>query len=259
MVVFFDIDGTIVDDETQIIPDSTVQAVIRLGENGHIPVVNTGRPFSHIDPRVRSMAFRGWVCGCGMDVRLEGKSLSSRKPDEALCHYIVEQVDACGMAPLYEADDGSVMVKPGADHHPFIAQEKRRMQEKGFGVYTIDQHPTFMKLVVFDSPGCKREAFLSAMEPYFTCIDRGNTMIEVVLKGCSKAGGMEILLNALGVSREEALAIGDSANDLSMFALAGHTVCMGNGMDQVKAVAEYITAPLMEDGIEKALKHYGLI
>ena len=59
MVVFFDIDGTVVDEETQLIPESTVRAVEKLRENGHIAVVNTGRPLSHIDPRVRQLDFSG--------------------------------------------------------------------------------------------------------------------------------------------------------------------------------------------------------
>lgn len=44
-----------------------------------------------------------------------------------------------------------------------------------------------------------------------------------------------------------------------MFRAAAHTVCLGGGMEEVKAVAEYVTAPVMEDGIEKALAHFGLI
>ena len=62
MVVFFDIDGTIVDNETQIIPESTVEAIRLLRRNGHIPVVNTGRPFGQMDPRILELGFDGWVC-----------------------------------------------------------------------------------------------------------------------------------------------------------------------------------------------------
>ena len=40
MVVFFDIDGVIIDDESQVIPASAVRAVEALGKNGHIAVVN---------------------------------------------------------------------------------------------------------------------------------------------------------------------------------------------------------------------------
>ena len=78
MVIFFDIDGTIIDNETQIIPQSALRAVEALGRNGHIAVVNTGRPYSHIDPRIREMAFGGWVCGCGMEIRRSAVDLVCR-------------------------------------------------------------------------------------------------------------------------------------------------------------------------------------
>ena len=50
---------------------------------------------------------------------------------------------------------------------------------------------------------------------------------------------------------------GDSTNDLPMFQTAAHSVCMGSGMEEAKQAAEYVTAPLLEDGVEKAMKHYG--
>lgn len=261
MVVFFDIDGTIVDEDTQQIPLSTIRAVERLGENGHVAVVNTGRPYSHIDPRVRAMAFGGWVCGCGMEIRLNGRWLVRSAPDLALCRYVRDSVRECGMQVLYETDDGAILTDGPLSVHPTAELEVRRMREKGFAIREIDSlpQPCFMKLVTYDWPGCRREEFLRRMEPYFTCIDRGNTMLELVLKGCSKAGGMERLLDHLGVGKADALAIGDSTNDLPMFLAAGHTACMGGGMAELKAHAEFITDTVLKDGIEKALAHFHLL
>lgn len=259
MVVFFDIDGTVVDNDTQIIPESTVRAVEALGRNGHIAVVNTGRPYSHIDPRVRRLAFQGWICGCGMDVRMGGEVFQHLEPDDALCRFVVEKCGEFGMDPLLESDDGSIVLTHMDHLHPTVAREAEQMRSKGFQVYPYSEHPHFMKLVTFDTPGCRRAEFLTAMEPYFTCIDRGNTMLELVIKGCSKANGMNLLLSRLGVPQQDTLAIGDSTNDLPMFSVAAHTVCMGGGMEELKREAEYITAPVLDDGIEKALKHYGLI
>ncbi len=131
----------------------------------------------------------------------------------------------------------------------------------GFPVREFDpgETPDFIKLVTYDTPGCCRKEFLEEMEKHYTCIDRGGTMLELVLKGCSKGAGMTCLLEKLGILRDQVLAIGDSTNDLPMFALAGHTVCMGGGMEELKAQAEYVTAPVLENGIEKALSHFGLI
>ena len=119
--------------------------------------------------------------------------------------------------------------------------------------------PRFIKLVTFDGEGSRHAEFKDLMSPDFTCIERGHTMLELVKKGCSKALGMELLLKELGASRENTMAIGDSTNDLPMFSVAGHTVCMGGGMEELKAEAEFITASVLEDGIEKALQHYDLI
>ena len=44
-----------------------------------------------------------------------------------------------------------------------------------------------------------------------------------------------------------------------MLRFAGHSIAMGNATEDAKAVAEYITTDIHEDGILNALKHYGLI
>lgn len=260
MIIFFDIDGTLVDEHSQIIPASTVEAVAELNRRGHITAVNTGRPFGHIDPRLRDMGFRGWVCACGMEVRLDGQWLVRAAPTEAVCRRAVEQVRVCGMQVLYEAEDA--LYSDGRHSlGPEAVKEAARMQRKGIPTLEIDSltAPDFLKFVTHNAPGCHREEFLASMEPDFACINRGGSMVEYVLKGYSKAGGMELLLAHLGADREQTLAIGDSTNDLTMFSRARHTVAMGDGMDELKAQAEFITDTVLHDGIAKALRHYGLI
>lgn len=259
MVVFFDIDGTIVDDRTQIIPESAVRAVERLGENGHLAVVNTGRPYSHIDPRVREMAFGAWICGCGMEIKLRDGWLVRRAPEPDVCRRVRDAARACGIRCLYEGNDGALYLDGEYSQNRWIEQETARMKAKGFPVLPLAEPPRFMKLVTFDGPDCRREEFVRRVSPWFTCIDRGGTMLELVMNGCSKAAGMEELLTRLGLPREATLAIGDSTNDLPMIEFAEHSVCLGDGMDELKTRAEYVTAPVLEDGIEKALRHFGLI
>lgn len=261
MVVFFDIDGTLVDNKSQIIPESTVRAVEKLVDNGHIPVVNTGRPYGHIDPRIRAMAFQGWVCACGMDVRMDGKQLFHKKPDRELMRKTHRLVNECGMLPIYEAEDGIVIVDHERDGHPSIEKERRGMAAKGFTVMDASEveEVFFQKLVTFNGPDCQRERFVKEMSEDYDIIFRDRGLLELVMTGCSKAKGMEILLNALGADRANTLAIGDSTNDLPMFRIAAHTACMGGGMEELMEQAEFVTDTVLNDGIEKALQHFGLI
>jgi Cof subfamily protein (haloacid dehalogenase superfamily) len=260
MVVFFDIDGTIIDEHTQTIPESTARAIRRLRENGHFPVINTGRPYTHIDPRVREMAFAGWVCGCGMEVLLDGKWIVREMPSPEVCRSVRDLIRRCNMQVLYEAQEGAVYTDGALSIHPEIVKEYSQMAARGIAVKDLpEENPVFMKMITYDWENCRREELLLEIATVYTCIDRGNTMVEMVLKGHSKAAGMERLLKALGTSREETLAIGDSTNDLPMFGVAKHTVCMGNGMEQLKERAEFINDSVLNDGIEKALRHYHLL
>ena len=258
MVVFFDIDGTLVDDDTQILPESAVRAVEALRDRGHIPVINTGRPFLHIDPRVRAMAFAGWICSCGMEVRLGQKVLSRTVPTLEQCLLVRDAVRECRMRALYETDDGGLLLdEDPAGVHGDV--QIRRLTDMGIYLAQIGDHPRFQKLVTFDGASGDRQTFLERVRPCFDVVDRGRGMLELMGRGCSKARGMEILLKELGADPEDTLAIGDSTNDLPMFRAAGHTVCMGGGMAQARAEAEYVTAPVLEDGIAEALAHFGLI
>lgn len=260
MVVFFDLDGTIVDTKTLYIPPSAVQAVTALRAKGHVPVVNTGRPYAHIDPRIRKMDFSGWVCGCGMEVLLNGSWLYRLHPDKQLCAYVRQQVEKYNILPLYECADGSMVYDPNHLGHPKQLREIQQMKSKGFPIRTVEEHPQFMKFVTWCPEEENARAFREAMEPFFTVIVRGKGgFTEFVSKGASKAKGMQSLLVALGAARSDTLAIGDSINDLPMFRFAAHSVCMGDGMEEVKGIVEYVTAPLLEDGVEKAMAHYGLI
>ena len=55
------------------------------------------------------------------------------------------------------------------------------------------------------------------------------------------------------------MSFGDGGNDISMLRHAAIGVAMGNAKEEVKQVADYVTASIDDDGIAKALKHFGII
>lgn len=260
MVIFFDIDGTIVDETSQIIPQSAVEAIAQLREKGHLPIINTGRPYSHLDPRVRAMPFAGWVCAGGMEVYLNGQWLQKFHMTRQMGQQVMADVRRCRMQVIYEVE-GGFLLDGDLSSCPRVVHETAQMVKKGFSVWQASQveDPEIIKFVTFDGEDSNRREFVRCMEPYFLCIDRGNGMMEFVQKGCSKAQGMQCMLSALGAPKEETFAIGDSTNDVTMFRLAGHAICMGNGMEEAKKEAEFVTDTVLNDGIAKALRHYGLI
>ena len=73
-IVFFDVDGTIYEGGKGT-PESTRRALKRLKENGHIPVMCTGRPKASLFPEVLELDFPALICGAGTYVEYEGRVL----------------------------------------------------------------------------------------------------------------------------------------------------------------------------------------
>ena len=63
----------------------------------------------------------------------------------------------------------------------------------------------------------------------------------------------------LGIGLEECIAFGDGGNDMTILQTAGIGVAMGNAYEGVKAVADYVTTSVDEDGILNAFIHFGII
>lgn len=260
MVIFFDIDGTLVDESTQIIPQSTADAIHALLARGHVPVVNTGRPYTHIDPRVRALPFAGFICAGGQEVRLRDNWLKRQFVPTDWMPAIIDAVRKNDLQVVYEADGGYYLDGEYSAHHPEIDTQCALMRRNGCFIREVADGITdpVVKFCTFDVPGSNRMALVRAMEPHFTYIDRRG-MAEFILKGNSKAAGLEMVLSALDCPRKDTMAFGDSGNDLPMLKAVGTGVCMGNGVQEARQAADFVTKTVLEDGIAYALKHYGLM
>ena len=54
------------------------------------------------------------------------------------------------------------------------------------------------------------------------------------------------------------MAAGDSPNDIEMLKAAGFAVAMGNGEEEVKAIADFVTLPNSQDGVAAAVRKFVL-
>jgi len=81
-------------------------------------------------------------------------------------------------------------------------------------------------------------------------------VLEVMDKDCNKGYGVKILSEKLGIKKEEIICIGDQANDMEMISYAGLGIAMGNAIDEVKNIAQYITSDNDNDGVAKAIEKF---
>ena len=81
---------------------------------------------------------------------------------------------------------------------------------------------------------------------------------DVIEKGFSKAEGLKRLCEYYGIGMENSIAFGDSLNDLEIIEAAAIGIAMGNGREELKAAADYVTTDIGDDGIWNACVHVGL-
>uniref|UniRef100_A0A7C8ZSN8 Sugar-phosphatase n=1 Tax=Opuntia streptacantha TaxID=393608 RepID=A0A7C8ZSN8_OPUST len=80
--------------------------------------------------------------------------------------------------------------------------------------------------------------------------------LELVLHGASKGDGVKLLLDHLGASSKEIMAIGDGENGVEMLRLAGLGVALSNGSEKAKAVADVIGISNDEDGVADTIYRF---
>ncbi len=257
-VIFFDIDETIFRAKYGVCA-STKIAIRELIANGHIPVINTGRARCMIFPSLINLGFKDILSGAGSLVEHENEVLY--KHDLPLSE-IDEMVDSFYEFGFYPIPEGHEKLY----YDPSITDEKyhylfdKLYYEVKDSMFPIEKGNTHaMKacgLITKDSDilGLKKKY----SDKYDIC-DHHGKLLELIPKGLSKQSAMKVLLKRLNIGREDTYAFGDSDNDIPMIEYAGVGVAMGNACEVCKNASDYVTNDLADDGVYKALMHFGLI
>lgn len=261
-LLFFDIDGTILaEGENRYVPESAKKAIHLLQENGHLCFINTGRSWSEVHSNISDLGFDGFVCGCGTYIRYRDRILLTQEIPTKLADSVLEDMSRCHLEWLLEGKSAIYYsTEPYTTHIGDFHQEfHQRFPDACADVLPSTRGLHFDKFCICTRPDSDLQAFITKYQKYFTFIDRGNQFYEVVPAGFSKASGIQFLMDYFQIPLEDTIAIGDSTNDLPMLTFAGTSIGMKKSDEAVLQIVDYITDTVENDGIYKALEHFGLI
>lgn len=260
---FFDLDGTLLNHEKQI-PASARQAILRcraLGVRTYIVTARSPRLHKTLGWTDAEFAlFDGGIHSNGATLRL-GEELTHCYLNPAAVRCALERVRACPGAEMS-------LHMPGEDHaFTFRMDEKRmeRWQLKPENVHPINEATISrtLKALIYHGdlkeerpplPAELAQAIAADCEGFARVLvtDQGCT-IQLVPLEAGKLAAVERIRKQLGLAVEEVSVFGDDLNDLEMIAHYPRSVAMGNGHEQVKAAAGFVTASNEEDGIALGL------
>lgn len=256
--IFFDIDKTLWDEKFHI-PDSTKEAFRLLHERGHLTFLCTGRTLCYLlDDRLMELGFDGIVAGCGTYVEGNGKEVFHNVIDKQLLADTLAILKPGGYPLVLEGRDHLYVDEEAFGEDPFLQVLHDAVADKIQPIWGNEDNICVSKLSM-EIWGQDHKEVFDKLREHYEIIYHNMDFVEIVPKNHSKATGMARACEEFGIAHEDTYAFGDSMNDYDMICYAKHGIVMGDGMEQVKAVADYVTSELHKDGIYNGLKHYGLI
>jgi len=258
-IIFFDIDGTLFDPEIGV-PENTKKAIQQLNDNGHIPIICTGRTKAMIPDDLIDIGFTGIVCGAGTYIEYNGEIIHHKVEGAEYAKHILallkeKQIKYIVEGPEYVYYDSSDVSEEYGFAKSFvetIGKDKVKPIQNG----NIRMNKISCSLTKYSD----LESILPKLEEKFHLIrHQGTDFIELVPNGYNKATGIQKLINFLNIERENTYAFGDSTNDLEMLEYVEYGIAMGNSYPEVLEMAKYKTKSIKEDGIYYGLKEFGLI
>ena len=91
------------------------------------------------------------------------------------------------------------------------------------------------------------------LRPNMNVMVSSNMSLEITNKDATKGAALRFIAKHLGFNREQIMAVGDSANDVTMLEYAGVSVAMANAEEQIIRIADLVVANNDENGVADAV------
>ena len=274
--VFFDIDGTLVNDSKSVLK-STKEAIKIVKDQGVLVGVATGRGPFFVKELMNDLDLDFAVTYNGQYIFNKDRVLFASPIDKGSLRQIISYAKAnqkeiamgtrqavvgsrimsFGLSPLSQLVSRFVpKFLTRTISNSFNRMVSKAVPQKEEDLLDLINQPVYQVLMLM-TPEESNQAATELDHLKFT---RSNPFAaDIINQGNSKLEGIRRVGKEYGFDLNQVMAFGDSDNDLEMLAGVGMSVAMGNGSSSVKEVAKHITTSNQEGGIHKALEYFGVL
>ena len=270
----FDLDGTLLNDQKEIDP-RTKASIFRAMEQGMHIVIASGR-----DKNGTSFVYEplGLDKGNHYLALVNGQIIYDFEKKEYDLDDVLLPEDGLKIQQVCKRFDIEGIFCCGYDFYSYISQanrekkierEKKEGQPMDYGLKKGGPNRNFIDLpykeieltqdinkVIMVHTAEFFEEHLEDLKKALSDYDVlliGPTWLEIMPKGVSKASALKKICQRGGFTMDEIMAFGDAQNDIQMIEQVGIGVAMGNAMEEVKAVADYVADTNLNNGIGKTI------
>ena len=277
-MIFLDIDGTLRPPGDMLVPESTLRTLEQAKANGHKLFLCTGRNYRMTEPLLRHDCFAGAVCSAGGYVLCDGEVLADLPMETQQAEGVRAALERHGVECTLEARDatfgGSEMIKRWSFIHKkdeplnSEAERWRKAMEEGMSITPLSEYrgqPIYKIVFIAGHESDLDEAKQLYEDQFVFCESKLDKLTdgfvngELINRKFDKGTGIKAICDHLGCTLADTIGFGDSDNDLQMTDVAGISVCMENGSENLKKRCDRVAPSVYDDGITKEFKALGLI
>lgn len=265
-LIAIDMDGTLLNPQHEITP-RVKQALQAARDKGVAIVLATGRPFVGVERYLMELDLQqpGQYCITNNGALVQQAENGECVAEVALGFddYLYVERLARELGVHFQALTRTELFTPNKDISPYTVHEASMtgIPLRYRAVDEMDSSLTFPKVMMIDPPELLDAAIARLPQEAhdrYTIMKSSPYYLEILDKRVNKGAGVRALAERLGLTRDEVMAIGDQENDLAMLEYAGTGVAMGNGIDKVLSIAQFVTKTNAEDGVAHAVEKFVL-
>lgn len=255
-IIASDLDGTLLQNNSQIISPRMIEIIEELHQKGILFVAASGRQYPNLyrlfEPVSQHMAF---ICENGGLVMYQDQVVSKSPMDRTIGLELMEDIWKRPGCEVQLSGQNTSYLKPKSEDFEY------RMKHIVKNNVTIMENPAFVtedfvKISVYEEAGIKENSgdyFINKWQDKLKCTISGHGWLDFTAPFVNKGYAMSILLDKLALSPSEAMAFGDNYNDLELLSLVKYGYVMNNAVEDIKILYTYHTN-LVEDTLTDLLK-----
>lgn len=273
-VILLDVDGTLVDYENNL-PDSAVQAIRRARAKDHRVYLVTGRSKAEMYQNLWDIGVDGMIGGNGSYVEDHGEVVMHQLITAKQCRRIVDWLHDRHLEFYLESNNGLFASEHFEEAALPVMQEYTKRKGKTADQMTVRAaFPTMIfdgdlyrddvnkiSYILGDYQDYRdtREYFYDMQNGTWGGVGETALFGDIGVKGINKANAIEHLLTYIGAKQEDTIAFGDAKIDIPMLEYCAIGVAMGNGGEEIRVMADYITDDVKQDGLYNGFAHFNLL